>query len=228
MYYSSGTPYNVSDLTVISAAASRQSLYRSELYFAQDEIDNSPMVLEVPILRGDYHVRLHYAEVFQRAQDEAARVFDVFFEGSLVWKGLDNFKEAQGGYTALVKESETTVDDCLLTIEFKNTTGNPKLSAIDVCTITTVDFGTAAIGTPLQPGSFVGDEWLEFGMFVYASRGASKHLHLFDTRNPRPNRNAATLILERPTKTARRLDLEWVQEELRESRVKTALNWAMC
>jgi len=182
--YSSGKSLEVAHSTLINGT-DIQDLYHSELWFAQKKVGDPPMIFEVPVPRGVYHVRLHFAEVYRKAQKENTRVFDVFIEDSLVWKELDIFKEAGGGYTALVKESEAMVDDCLLTVEFKKVMGNPKLCAIDICTITTVDFKSKADGSPIEPGLYKGDEWLEYGMIVWPpGRAKDRGSMLFDFVGP--------------------------------------------
>ena len=114
----------------------------------------------------------------------------------MVWENLDIFKEAGGGYTALVKETQVTVadsffDDSLLTFEFESVAENPKLSALGIlpttrtCNATRVDFDTKADGTPLTPGLYVENEWLDFGLVVSASGGLKGLPRLFDTANPR-------------------------------------------
>jgi len=202
--YSSGVPYSISNSTVINAT-DKEGLYRSELFFSQKESDDPPMVFEVPIPPGEYIVHLHFVEIWKYAQREDHHLFDVFIEDTLVWKDLDIYKEAEGGYTALVKESETTVADCWLTVKFKSIKQSPQLSAIEItpkqtCIIATVDFNIKADGTPLEPGLYVGDEWLEFGMVVWASGGVSELPRLFDTSKPRPKLGCGDPDLGAPNK----------------------------
>lgn len=193
--YSSAKPYSIANAGVINGT-DLQELYRSELYFVREENTALPMKFEIPLPAGDYFVRLHFMEKWRKAQREGARIFNVRIEDSLVLKNLDIFKEAGGGYIPLVKDFEATVvgsalGDSLLTLEFENVTENPALSAVEIlleppCVVTTVDFDTKADGTPLSPGLYVKDEWLDLGLRVSAPGEIRGLPRLFDTSNPVP------------------------------------------
>ena len=52
------------------------------------------------------------------------------------------------------------------------------------CNPVTVDFTTAANGTPLAGGIYVENEWIDYGMMLMASGGVGMHLRLLDSTNP--------------------------------------------
>ena len=83
---------------------------------------------------GNYDVRLHFAELFSGAQASGVRVFDVKMEDEIVLSSLDIFDEAGDGYTALVKQISTTVNDEALTIELMRKPGleNPLLCGVEI------------------------------------------------------------------------------------------------
>ena len=193
--YSSAIAYSLADMSVINGT-DMLDLYRSELYFARTNKDDPPMQFEVPVPCGTYIARLHFVELWRKAQSEGSCIFNMLIEGKLVWKNLDIFKEAGGGYTPVVKESRVTVigsnlGDPLLTLKFENVTENPALSAIEIltepsCINMTVDFDNAADGTPLAAGLYVADEWLGFGLHLLAPKQVKGLLCLLDTGNPAP------------------------------------------
>jgi glucose/arabinose dehydrogenase/uncharacterized protein involved in tolerance to divalent cations len=86
---------------------------------------------DIPVPNGSYLVKLHYAEMYSKAQFVGAREFDVSLEGSKVFSKMDIFKEV-GGYSALIKSASTKVSDGLLTIGFTHVTENPKVCAIEI------------------------------------------------------------------------------------------------
>jgi hypothetical protein len=85
----------------------------------QSERFGSSLSYNVPVTNGiKYDVFLHFAEIYNKAFYEGARIFDVFVEGDLVADNFDIFKAAKGGYKAYVLGKEdVVVNDGLLTIE---------------------------------------------------------------------------------------------------------------
>jgi parallel beta-helix repeat protein len=90
-----------------------QELFSTERYHYP--AGSAPMVYEFPVDRGQYRVRLYFAEIFDKAQSAGARRFDVHIEGDAALDDYDTFADV-GGYTGVMKAFETTVDDGALTV----------------------------------------------------------------------------------------------------------------
>ncbi len=101
----------------------------------------------VPVVNGDYLVRLHFAEIYFGATDGGVgglgkRVFDVTLEDQLV---LDNFdiNAAAGAQTATVREFRTSVTDGRIDLFFDASPGvggvnQPKVSALEILSVVPV------------------------------------------------------------------------------------------
>lgn len=85
--------------------------------------------------RGNYRVRLHFAETYIPTKAVGARVFDVQIEGKLAFDNLDIFAEA-GPDKALMKTYDVEVADGALNIDFLHVVENPKVNAIEVIDLT--------------------------------------------------------------------------------------------
>jgi hypothetical protein len=108
-YYNTGDTF--SELFSIFGTSDR-SLYRSNHY--DSKASKPDLKYGIPILNGNYDVFLHFAELYGKAQKSGVRVFDVVVEGSVEFPDFDIYAEA-GGYTALVKQTTTSVKDGFLT-----------------------------------------------------------------------------------------------------------------
>ncbi|HYE22809.1 MAG TPA: malectin domain-containing carbohydrate-binding protein, partial [Verrucomicrobiae bacterium] len=89
------------------------------------------LAYHIPVVNGDYEIRLHFAEIYTGTMNVGARVFDVFLENALVVDNLDIFSEV-GGYAALVRTFNTTISDGFVDISLGHVTENPKLSGIEI------------------------------------------------------------------------------------------------
>ncbi|MEX2592749.1 MAG: malectin domain-containing carbohydrate-binding protein [Anditalea sp.] len=133
--FSGGTPFTNTQITDI-AGTTADALYRSERY------GNFSYNVEVP--SGDYLLRLHFAEIFfgatgGRAGGAGSRVFHVTGEEQPLLTDFDIYAAA-GSMTALVREFELTVADGTLNLAFVAKVNNPKVSAIEILSLTDPSF----------------------------------------------------------------------------------------
>jgi hypothetical protein len=92
-----------------------------------------PFLLK-PSLGQSYTVRLHFAELDSKMV-EGKRVFNVSINGKTVLADLDVFKEAGGGYKALVKQFAGIVPEASkrITIDVMNgKIGTPQINGIEI------------------------------------------------------------------------------------------------
>ena len=83
--------------------------------------------------KGDYKVRLHFAETYEKITEAGQRVFSVSINGQPVLKDLDVFKEAGGYAKPLVKEfKKIKAPDGKLLIEFTEQTQKVEINGIEV------------------------------------------------------------------------------------------------
>jgi len=124
-YYNIGNSSVVNSSTEI-AGTDNDQLYRSCRW---DSSSSPEMMFNFPVAAGSYTVRLHFAETYWT--QPARRVMDVAIEGATVLTDYDIVAEV-GPLTADVHESETTVTDGTLNIEFIHNFENPKVSGIEI------------------------------------------------------------------------------------------------
>jgi hypothetical protein len=126
-YYNDGgrvEPRSFNDIKNTAA----DELYQTGRY---DLPDDRPLVYSIPLPNGEYEVRLHFSENYNKAQSIGARKFRVSMEGKIIWNSLDIFQEA-GAYSALIKQTTVAVSDGFLTISFGKIVENAKLNAIEI------------------------------------------------------------------------------------------------
>ncbi|MCX6710440.1 MAG: malectin domain-containing carbohydrate-binding protein [Candidatus Woesearchaeota archaeon] len=108
-------------------------LYQTERY---DTSALPELSYRINVSNGDYEVNLYFAEIRSDAFRVNKRVFDVYLEGALKLDDLDIYKEV-GARKALKKTFNVTVADGIVNIDFKCKTGNPKISAIELISVST-------------------------------------------------------------------------------------------
>jgi hypothetical protein len=101
----------------------------SFLYQTERFNGNGDLAYTFDVLPGSYTVRLHFAEIF--FQTSGQRVFGVDINGVSAIEGLDVASEA-GANTALVKEFAAADQEGKITISFRNSVENAKISAIEI------------------------------------------------------------------------------------------------
>jgi hypothetical protein len=109
-------------------------LYRSERSGSNSVPDR--LAYSIPVGGGDYHVRLHFAEIYWGATGggpggAGRRVFDIAIEGATVLTDFDINAEV-GPMAATLKGFDVFVDDGVLDIEFQASVDRPKVSGIEV------------------------------------------------------------------------------------------------
>ena len=85
---------------------------------------------DIPLVPGQYEVRLYFSENFGRTQATGARVFSVEIEGIQVLSALDVFSIA--GADKALMESFTVNSDDNLDIDFGHLVENPAIKAIEI------------------------------------------------------------------------------------------------
>jgi len=126
-FYNTGSKHST-DAAIYNT--NKPDLYQSERYASE-------MRYEIETSNAEYIVRLHFAEIYDKAFKEGARVFDVFIEGELVADNLDVYKEAGDGNTAyILVTTDVIVSDGSLTVDFVGVQQKAKISAIEICKVT--------------------------------------------------------------------------------------------
>ena len=89
---------------------------------------SSPRGYSVPVPRGRYRLRLHFAEVSDRRPGR--RLFDVLCENEVL---LESFEPLEAGFcTAVTHEFDVLVEDGSLDLEFRIISGSALLSAFEI------------------------------------------------------------------------------------------------
>jgi hypothetical protein len=103
------------------------------LYQIQRAATKPPRSLSysLPLPRGGYRLRLHFAETSANARSAGKRIFDVLVEGTLAIAALDLVATAGFG-TVLVKELKVTVTDGALDVELRPVVYGPRIAALEV------------------------------------------------------------------------------------------------
>ena len=81
---------------------------------------------------GKYTVRLHFAETYDGVIAEGERVFDVSFNGKVVLKDFDVFKEAGGANKPVIKEFKGVEVKDKLAIDFETNIQNAEINGIEI------------------------------------------------------------------------------------------------
>jgi hypothetical protein len=114
-YFNTGSSYAVGD----------GSIYQSERY---DPGGPPDMIYSIELDPGVYNIRLHFAEIYDGAFFDGARVFSVEMEGEEVITSLDVYQEAGDANTAHIESIDSfVVDDGELNIRFVRNVQNPKV-----------------------------------------------------------------------------------------------------
>jgi hypothetical protein len=103
----------------------------------------------LPLAKGAYTVKLHFAETYDGITAAGQRVFDVNVEGTPI-ANLDVFAESGGLNRALVKTVDVTVADGALTLAFTPKVQNTLLNALEIVP-TGGSTPTAATATATTP-----------------------------------------------------------------------------
>ena len=135
--WSTDSGYNTGNTTSTSSPISgttNDALYQSERW---DSGGTPELMYSFAVPNGDYTVNLLFAETYSGAFGVGLRVFDVLIEGQLVANNLDIYSQV-GANAALMKSYAVTVSDGQLNIEFLHVVENPKVSAIEVLSTSSI------------------------------------------------------------------------------------------
>lgn len=172
--YVSGGQTNTNSIAI--AATGNDKIYQSERY--------GEFTYQIPLSKGRYDVKLHFAEIFHGVKNTkgiGARVFDVNIEngqGSLL--NYDIIKSAGGSATAVVENiSGVYVTDGYLTLDFKAIKNHPKISAIEIVSLDNQTESPGEISTKLNvyPNPFDEVFTIDFG----TSNNSEIKLTIFDS-----------------------------------------------
>ncbi|MFK7811732.1 MAG: PKD domain-containing protein, partial [Maribacter sp.] len=131
-HFIGGAPF---ENAVAIANTANDQLYQTERFNS-----TGTLTYEIPVVAGNYHVNLHFAELFfglpglGSAGGVGSRVFDINVEnGQVQIDDYDIFVAAGGAGTAIIEDfSDIVVNDGNLTITLTGVVENPKLSGIEV------------------------------------------------------------------------------------------------
>ena len=129
--FSAGGPYT--NLVAISGTEN-DPLYQTERFGDQPGL-GQPMNYHIPVVPGRYEIVLHFAEIFPIITGSGERIFDVEAEGATILSDFDIYAQA-GFATALTTNLTVDVSDYSLDINFIAKVQNPKISAIEVHSLT--------------------------------------------------------------------------------------------
>ncbi|HSW98939.1 MAG TPA: PA14 domain-containing protein [Candidatus Saccharimonadales bacterium] len=85
----------------------------------------------IPVARGTYKVRLHFAEIYNGCQTAGCRVFNVSANGS-AWLANYDIAAQNGANKAAVEEKTLTLSSDALDLTFSGVIGSAQLAAIEV------------------------------------------------------------------------------------------------
>jgi hypothetical protein len=123
--FSTTNPIDLGDPSL--PAGIPEALFQTERW---DKPGGAAMHWALPVIPGNYEVRLYFAEIYSGAQFTGARLFDVSIEGALVLDDYDVF--ARVGPNAGVVETFVVATDWTLNIDFAHVLQNPMIKGIEV------------------------------------------------------------------------------------------------
>lgn len=130
-YFSTGNTVNTTGVAI--ANTTDDAIYQTQRW---DPPGNPELSYTLPIVNGQYQVRLHFAETYSGAFAVNARVFDVRINGSKYLFDFDIFEEA-GSNSAIVKSFNITQNASSevankMIIDFVRINENPTIAGIEV------------------------------------------------------------------------------------------------
>ena len=122
-------------------------IYLTETITSNDA-NQGPVSYDIPISNGTYTVKLHFAEIYwgvakTDAEGEeggiGSRIFDVDIEDSSILNNFDVIEVAGGPVIAITKMYDIEVTDGELNIVFTSSVDKPKISAIEIFGVGTIN-----------------------------------------------------------------------------------------
>jgi hypothetical protein len=145
--YATGSSAVATNAIADFAGTTSDVLYRD---FRRASVNGGSFGYSIPVAKGTYTVKLHFAETYfgvATAGGAGSRVFNVTAEGSAWLTHYDIFAEA-GGKRAVVKTRNVTVSDGILHLNFQSVVEKALVAAIEVVPATVY----AREGSQEQPG----------------------------------------------------------------------------
>ncbi len=133
-WVSGGNPYSETDTITGIPAGLNNTIFQSE-WTGTAATGSRAFGFAVPVLNGNYQVRLHFAELNKSAAN--TRTFDVRLENTTVLSNFDIWTAAGGIDRAIVRQFPVTVTDGVMTIDFIRRIENAKISAIEIVPVDT-------------------------------------------------------------------------------------------
>ncbi|QNF35028.1 choice-of-anchor D domain-containing protein [Adhaeribacter swui] len=129
------------------AATDQDVLYQTYLSAATNLAETRE---EIPLAKGSYYVRLHFAENYFSA--DGARVFNIAIEGQTRLSNFDIHKEV-GYRSALVKDFAVNVSDGYLSLKFNPTANRVALCGVEIFRAQSASSTSSSVtieGNPMQ------------------------------------------------------------------------------
>ncbi len=121
---------NTSSTSQPIAKTVNDELYQTERW---DSSSGAELNYSLPVTPNRrYLVRLHFAEIYGGIDSPGDRVFNVVIDGVPRLTNFDQFLEAGGSYTALVRQLVVVNTDGVLDITMEHVSQNPAIKAIHV------------------------------------------------------------------------------------------------
>lgn len=145
-YYNVGRKYTARGVAI--AGTIDDSIFQSERYHT----GSTALVYDIPVPNGDYKVTCFWAENY--ATSAGVRVFTVSMENVITFPNVDIFSESGGANQAMNKTATVSVSDGSLTISFSKNLQNPKISAIEITSLTMIGSESPSVSAvPSSPPS---------------------------------------------------------------------------
>jgi hypothetical protein len=127
-----GNAYSENDTITGVPAGMNNTIFQSEWTGGGGSVAVGATVFgyAVPVLNGNYRVRLHFADLNKFATK--TRVFDVKLENSTVLSNFDIWTEAGGIDKAIVREFPVAITDGVVNLDFIKRVEYAKISAIEI------------------------------------------------------------------------------------------------
>ncbi|MVF11604.1 hypothetical protein FT643_05545 [Ketobacter sp. MCCC 1A13808] len=109
--------YKVKDRNLQIKKTNQDRVYQSQ---RRHKFTDKELNYVIPVPNGNYSLKLHFAEMEQKAFGKGKRVFDVYAEGRKELSGIDVFKQSGSARAAMTRSiSYVKVNDGKINLKFK-------------------------------------------------------------------------------------------------------------